>query len=101
MLRYEGTAFWVIHRGKDYGPFDYDWSKDFHGIELLYAGEKFGEYIDPHQLYADLSEYNLPRKVVKLTTVVLGSTIYGIMQGWSEDRRERFVAEKLAELGAS
>ena len=33
-LRFEGSAFWVRHRHREFGPFDYEWSRDMLGIEL-------------------------------------------------------------------
>ncbi len=95
MLRFEETAFWVLHRGKEYGPFDYQWSKDLYGIELMFAGDKFGEFINADQLHADLSHYKLPRKVSKVAAVVLGSIAYGIGQGWDQERRRQFAQENL------
>ena len=95
MLRFEETAFWVLHRGREYGPFDYQWSKDLHGIELLFDGDKFGEFINHHQLHADLSTYELPRKVSRVASIVLGSVVYGIRQGWTHERRIEFARENL------
>ncbi|QDU42108.1 hypothetical protein [Symmachiella dynata] len=95
MLRFEETAFWVLHRGKEYGPFDYQWSKDLHGIELMFDGDKFGEFIGQHQLHADLSYYQLPRKVATVASIVLGSVVYGIRQGWNHERRIQFAHENL------
>ncbi len=95
VLRFEETSFWIAHRGKEYGPFDYQWSKDLHGIELMFAGDKFGEFVSADQLHADLSEYELPRKVSKIAAVVLGSIAYGIGQGWDESTRKQFALDNL------
>lgn len=95
MLRFEETAFWIRHRGREYGPFDYQWSKDLHGIELIFAGDKFGEFINPQQLHADLSEYQLPSKVSKVAAIVLGSIVFGIRQGWDHPRRVEFAERNL------
>lgn len=97
MLRFEETAFWVVHRGKEHGPFDYQWSKDLYGIELIYAGEKFGEFVDDSQLHADLSQYKLPRKVVRVAAIALGSMVFGIRQGWNTERRLEFIQENLTQ----
>ena len=50
-----GSTFWVVHRSRVHGPFDYEWSTDLHGVEFLYQGSKFGEYCSADELYADLS----------------------------------------------
>src|SRR6056297_1316495 len=57
------TRFWVIHRRDCYGPFDYQWSGDLYGVELLYQGDKYGECCNSEQFFADLKPYQLPRKV--------------------------------------
>ena len=59
-LRFEGTAFWVRHRHREYGPFDYEWSRDLGGVELIYGREKFGEFCSADEIYADLKEFHLP-----------------------------------------
>ena len=53
-LRFDGSRFWVIHRQQEYGPFDYQWSTDLRGLEMIYQGEKFGEHCSENQIYADL-----------------------------------------------
>lgn len=100
MLRFEKTAFWIVHRCKEYGPFDYQWSKDLYGIELIYAGEKFGEVVNANQLHADLSEYGLPRKVIRIAAIVLGSIAFGINQGWSDERRIAYARDNLKSIGS-
>ena len=99
MLRFEETAFWVLHRGKEYGPFDYQWSKDLRGVEFMYAGDKFGEFVNDEQLHADLSSYDLPRKVKRVASIVLGSTVFGILQGWDNERRRQFAHQNLERIG--
>ena len=32
-VRFDGTRFWVVHRRREFGPFDYEWSGDLDGIE--------------------------------------------------------------------
>ena len=41
-IRFDDTRFWVTHRRREYGPFDYQWSTDLHGLEMTYRGVKFG-----------------------------------------------------------
>jgi hypothetical protein len=31
-LRFDGTQFWVVHRRREFGPFDYEWSRELDGI---------------------------------------------------------------------
>ncbi len=69
---FEASRFWVLHRRRDYGPFDYEWSQDFAGVELIYAGTKFGEYCSKDEIFADLKEFRLPAAVVEVATIVLG-----------------------------
>lgn len=98
-LRFQGTQFWVRHRRRDYGPFDYEWSRDLGGMELLYRGEKFGEYCSPDEIYADLKSEALPRAVVDVGSVVLGCIIYGILHGLDATSRWDFIRHRLAESG--
>ena len=93
-LRFSGSQFWVIHRRRAYGPFDYQWSKDFSGIELQYQGEKFGEYCSVEEIYADLKPFRLPMRVVEVASVVLGATLYGLLNGLSEEeKRDNLVCQ--------
>ena len=59
---FQGSRFWVTHRRRRYGPFDYEWSKDFAGIELSFAGDKFGEYCGQEEIFADLKTVSLARR---------------------------------------
>lgn len=86
-IRIEGTRFWVIHRRKLYGPFDYEWNKDFCGLEMLYEGDKFGEYCSLDEIYADLKPYRLPMAVVSVTSIVMGCILFGVLNGLREDER--------------
>lgn len=98
-LRFEESRFWVIHRRREYGPFDYEWSKDFYGVELMFEGTKFGEYCSQEELFADLKEFRLPKTVVEVGSIVLGSIIFSILNGLKEDERYRVVCEQLKEKG--
>jgi hypothetical protein len=89
----------VIHRRKRYGPFDYEWSADFRGAELLYDGTKFGEYCSVEELFADLKPFGLPMSVVSVTSIVMGCVLYGIFHGLTESERGDLVALRLREYG--
>ena len=94
-----GTRFWVTHRRREYGPFDYEWSKDFCGIELVYSGHKFGEYVSTEEIFADLKEFALPLTVVEVSSIVLGCVIYGVLNGLTEAERARLLVERLTAAG--
>ncbi len=98
-IRLEGTRFWVVHRRKTYGPFDYEWSPDFCGVELHYAGRKFGEYCSRDEIFADLKPFRLPLSVVKVTTIVMGCLVYGVLNGLPDAERTRLVGRRLHEFG--
>lgn len=100
-IRLEGTRFWVQHRRRTYGPFDYEWSSDFAGVELRYAGQKFGEYCSRDEVFADLKPYHLPMSVVNVTTIVIGCIVYGVLNGLSETERLTLVESRLSEFGYS
>lgn len=74
----DGTRFWVIHQRQHYGPFDYQFSPDFNGIEMHYQNQKFGECCSDEELHADLSDSGLPLKVVEVATTILGTVIHSI-----------------------
>ena len=89
----------MIHRRRKYGPFDYEWSKDFLGVELMYTGKKFGEYCSREEIFADLKEFQLPRTVVEVGSIVLGSTVCGILDGLSEEARRKLIIGHLEAEG--
>ncbi len=89
----------MMHRRQEYGPFDYEWSKDFHGVELMYSGQKFGEYCSQEDIFADLKEFRLPKTVVEVGSIVLGSLVYGILNGFREEIRRKLIIEQLIEGG--
>lgn len=95
----DGTRFWVTHRRKTYGPFDYEWSPDFCGVSLLYNGSRYGEYCSRDELFADLRPYRLPLTVVRVSSVVIGSILWGVMHGLSEAERRQLVVVRLNEFG--
>jgi hypothetical protein len=96
---FQGSRFWVTHRRRRYGPFDYEWSKDFAGIELTFAGDKFGEYCGKEEIFADLKEYRLPASVVPVATIVIGCVVFAVLNGLREEERERLIVEHLAKRG--
>ena len=98
-LRFEGTSFWVTHRRREYGPFDYDWSKDFCGIELLYLGRKFGEYCSAEEIFADLKQFKLPMRVVEVASIVLGSILFGLLNGLSAREKHLDLINRLHQHG--
>jgi hypothetical protein len=98
-LRFSGTRFWVTHRRREYGPFDYEWSKDFCGIELVYRGKKFGEYVSAEEIFADLKEFALPTTVVEVSSIVLGCVIYGVLNGLNEAERNQLLIDRLKAAG--
>ncbi len=85
----------MTHRRREYGPFDYEWSPDFAGMELIYAGKKFGEYCSKDEIFADLKEFQLPISVVEVATIVLGSLVYGVLNGLSEAERRTLICNQL------
>jgi hypothetical protein len=96
---FQGSRFWVTHRRRRYGPFDYEWSKDFAGIELMFDGDKFGEYCGIEEIFADLKAYHLPAAVVPVATIVIGCVVFGVLNGLPEAERTRLVIEQLTQRG--
>lgn len=94
-IRFEGSAFWVRHRHREFGPFDYEWSRDMLGIEFLYQRKKFGEYCSDEEISADLKEFKLPMRVVEVTAVVCGSIIFGIIHGFSQAEKKAILLKNL------
>ncbi len=98
-LRIAGSRFWVTHRRLEYGPFDYEWSKDFCGVELTYDSRKFGEYVSAEEIFADLKEFALPTTVVEVSSIVLGCIIFAMLQGLNEEERNQLMVERLTAAG--
>lgn len=88
-----------MHRRREYGPFDYEWSRDLGGIEMLYRGEKFGEFCGRDAMTADLKEYRLPMTVVEVASIVLGCIIQGIVSGTGSQQRNDNLIEQLQASG--
>lgn len=89
----------MTHRRREYGPFDYEWSRDLGGIEMVYCGEKFGEYCGCDAISADLKEYRLPMTVVNVASIVLGCVIQGIVTGSPGRERVDNMIERLRASG--
>lgn len=98
-LRVEGTRFWVIHRRREFGPFDYEWNHDLGGLVMLYQGQRFGEVCSPEEFFADLKEFQLPMSVVNVATLTLGCVLYGILSGLSPLQRRELLRTRLTEHG--
>lgn len=98
-IRFEDTRFWVLHRRREYGPFDYEWSRDLGGIELHFQGEKFGEYCEPGAIDADLKEHRLPMTVVKVASIVLGCIVKSIVTGAGDNGRREGIMDRLNAMG--
>lgn len=98
-IRLNGSAFWVVHRSRAYGPFDYEWSADFEGVEFLYCGEKFGEYCSVDELYADLKHFKLPQRVYEVASVAIATVVKSIIDGVPEEQRVDLLTARLEELG--
>ena len=98
-VRIEDTRVWVTHRRLEYGPFDYEWFPNLRGIELMFRGSKFGEIISEEEIYADLSEYRLPSRVVEVAVLVLGNALYSGLNGFNDRERRCFLEVCLVEAG--
>ena len=98
-LIFNGSQFWVIHRRIEYGPFDYEWSKDLEGVSLLYRGQKFGEHCGPSQIYADLKDFSLPMTVVEVASIVLGTLLHNLTTGRNDADSDAFLQQQLSKQG--
>ena len=98
-LKFRDTRFWVTHRRREYGPFDYEWSKDLRGVELTYRNQKFGEYCSPEEIFADLKEFKLPRSVVEVASIGIGCIVYSVLNGLSHWDLDQLLDERLKASG--
>lgn len=98
-IQLTGSTFAVVHRGRAYGPFDYEWSKDFHGVEFLCRGQKFGEYCSASEVYADLKEFRLPTRVYEVASVAIAALVKSIFDGVPEGQRSGVLKHQLCQLG--
>ena len=95
----QDTAFWVATRGRCFGPFDYEWSADLHGIELTYQGQKFGEICSPDELFADLSPFQLPMSVCRVAVITAGNLALGVACGQCEEQKILRLLNSLESFG--
>lgn len=93
------TAFWVAARGKCFGPFDYQWAPELRGVELTYQGVKFGEIFSAEELFADLSEFQLPMSVCRVAMITAGILTLGVSEGECADQRISNLLEALEKFG--
>lgn len=98
-LRFAESRFWVTHRRREYGPFDYEWSKDLRGVELTYRDQKFGEYCSDDEIYADLTEFKLPLSVVEVGSIVIGCIVFALLNGLGQLEFAELLTERLKASG--
>ena len=98
-IGFDETGFWVKHRRVVYGMFDYQWTPELDGVELLFQGRKFGEICGPEEIQADLKEFGLPRRVCEVATIVLGTMLESLLQGLPEETRRDRVWTRLRMAG--
>lgn len=79
--------YWIVCRHELYGPFNYQWSGDLHGIEFTYQGQKFGEVCSEDEFFADLKPFGLPISVARVAALTAGTFVIGIRRGTSLDER--------------
>ncbi len=94
-----GTTFWVSSRGRNFGPFDYQWSGDLHGLELTYCGEKYGEICSTDEMFADLAPFRIPVSVCRVAAIAAATIAEGIGQGESADQRRGRLLAALQRFG--
>ena len=97
LLREDG--FDVVHRGRHWGPFSRQWATDLRGLELWYGTRKCAEVCGEEELYADLSEFGLPRRVREVACLVFGVLAWSIRDGRPAGRRAADIAAELAARG--
>lgn len=98
-ITFNGSGFWVTHRRRQYGPFDYEWSRDFDGVEFLFQGQKFGELCSRDEIYCDLKSFSLPRRVVEVACVTLGAVVFGVLNGLDETHKRWTIYDHLTRRG--
>lgn len=95
------SGFWIVARGASFGPFDYQWSLDLHGLELMYRGQKFGEICSADSLFADLTEFRLPMSVCRVAVITLGVIVGGLSSGDCPDLQASKLMSALEQFGYS
>jgi hypothetical protein len=98
-IHFDGSRFWVTHRRRDYGPFDYEWNREYDGIELLYQGDKFGEFCSSEEIFCDLKPYSLPQRVVEVAVITLGAILFGVLNGLDDAHKRWTIYDHLTRRG--
>ncbi len=98
-ITFDGSRFWVTHRRREYGPFDYEWTPDLDGVALLYQGQKFGEFCSCSEIFADLKPFALPQRVVEVAVITLGAVLFGVLNGLDESHKRWAVYDHLTRRG--
>ncbi len=93
------TSWWIISRGRTWGPFDYQWSTDLRGIELTFQGEKFGEVCSTDEFFADLAPFQIPISVSRIAAIVAGSLAVSLSLVEESGARESRLSRALLEFG--
>ena len=93
------SSWWIVSRGRTWGPFDYEWSNDLRGIELTFQGEKFGEVCSSEEFFADLARFQIPISVSRVAAVVAGSLAVSLSQAEESSARGPRLARFLDEFG--
>ncbi|MCH2212337.1 MAG: hypothetical protein MK110_13615 [Fuerstiella sp.] len=93
------TKWWITSRGQTWGPFDYQWSDDLHGIEFTFQGCKFGEVCSLDEFFADLAPFQIPISVCRVATVVAGSLAVSLSLAESAKSRSSRLRNGLTEFG--
>ena len=66
---------------------------------MLYDGQKFGEYCSADEIFADLKPFRLPMCVVRVTSIVMGCVLFGVLNGLRETERFELLSARLREMG--
>ena len=93
------TKWWIVSRGQIWGPFDYQWSADLHGIEFTFQGSKFGEICSIDEFFADLTPFEIPISVCRVAAVVAGSLAVSLSLAESAKVRDSRLRNALTEFG--
>jgi len=78
-LRFPDSGFCVIHRRREFGPFDYEWADDLRSVDLTYRREKYGEFWSIGEMCLDLGPFRLPSRVVQVSVLVTGSLLQSLL----------------------
>jgi hypothetical protein len=93
------SAWWIVSRGQHWGPFDYQWSSDLRGVELLFKGEKYGEVCSEDEFFADLAPFGLPISVCRVAAIIAGSVAVSLAAVEEADVRISRLVNALDEFG--